>query len=199
MNKIAFYNYKKQNIEIVQGVCTHSFPAHIHRNLCIGMITDGFAVFSINGDEKMLTTGDCYIIPPYAPHSLSSVNDKEFRYTVCCFKDTDVRLNTDSIVRSAIDYIENSKKDFNLDSLSKVVHISKYHLARKFKEQVGITPYQFCINSRISKIRHHLQTQSSLSDLTYDLGFTDQSHLCNTFKKHMGITPLQYSASYYRC
>ena len=86
--------------------------------------------------------------------------------------------------------------EFNIDALSDTVHISKYHLDRIFKEQLGITPYQFYIGDRIKKIRQGLQAHLPLPDIVYDLNFFDQSHLCHTFRKHMGISPTQYACSY---
>lgn len=196
-NHISFHEYKE--VEIVSGTCIHSFPIHIHKALCIGIITNGYANFIMNSHETVLSAGDYYIIPPYIPHSLSAVKNKEFSYTVYCIKDFHIQQNRNEMIVSAKDYIERAAKDFNIDVLSQTMHISKYHLNRKFKEQLGITPYQFYINARVKKIRQGLNAQVSLSDLVYDLGFSDQSHLCNTFKKHMGISPLQYASSYYRC
>lgn len=134
--------------------------------------------------------------PPYTPHTLSSVRGNEFRYSVLCFKNFYEPLTLSDTIISAKEYIEKAPTGFNIEALSKVVHISKYHLERKFKEQIGTTPYQFYISKKIKKIRQGLQSQLSLSDLAFDLGFSDQSHLCNTFKKYMGITPLQYACSY---
>jgi len=119
-----------------------------------------------------------------------------FRGDLLCFKNDYVHKTLNNIVTEAKAYIEAEPLEFNIDALSKAVHISKYHLDRVFKKQIGITPYQFYISDRIKKIRQGLQNCISPSDLAYELNFFDQSHLCNTFKKHMGITPEQYVRSY---
>ena len=193
-NSIYFREYP--DMEIVQGECCHSFPPHIHKNLCVGLITDGRAGFSINGTKEVLSTGDYYVIPPYTLHSLSAVSTEVFRYYVICFKNLTNLKRFDSIVSCAKTYIENLTSEFSINKLSKAVHISKYHLDRVFKGQVGITPYQFYINERIKKIRQGLQTRLPLSDIVYNLNFSDQSHLCNMFKKYIGISPTQYMRSY---
>jgi len=194
-NHISFYKYK--DFEIVSGVCVHFFPIHIHRTLCIGIIRSGYANFVISNQKTILTAGDYYIIPPYTPHSLSPVNNKAFSYSVCCFKGFHAKQNLSDVIADTKEYIEKTPAEFNLTMLSEAIHISKYHLNRKFKEQIGITPYQFYVNERVKKIRQGLLSSSSLSDLAFELGFSDQSHLCNAFKKHMGISPLQYVSSYY--
>jgi AraC-like DNA-binding protein len=194
-NHIYFHEYP--DVEMVFGECSHSFPIHIHENLCIGAITEGCAEFTMSNCKRVLSTGDHYVVPPYTPHTLSSVRLKKFCYAVLCFKNFCIQKRLNDIIESAKAYIETtSPSEFNIDALSKAVHISKYHLDRMFKEQVGVTPYQFYINNRVKKIRQGLHDNFTLSDLVYDLNFTDQSHLCNTFKKHMGVTPMQYASSY---
>ena len=194
-NRVLFNEYK--SIEIVYGECSHSFPTHVHEHFCAGFITGGYAAFTINNHKRLLLAGDCYVIPPYTPHALSSVNGNRFTYSAVCFKESHADSKLSCIVTDAKTYIESTTSKFNIDLLSKTVHISKYHLDRLFKRQVGITPYQFYIGDRVKKIRQGLQAHISLSDLVYNLNFSDQSHLCNTFKKHMGITPIQYMSSYH--
>ena len=194
-NRIFFHEYA--DFEAVWGECSHSFPTHIHESLCIGSVTGGRAEFIMNGRKKILSAGDRYVIPPYAPHSLSSIGPEKFNYFVLCFKNKGARARPkfNGAVADAKTYIEASRP-FNIAALSKAVHISKYHLVRIFKEQVGITPYQFYIGSRIKKIRQGVRANVPLPDLAFDLNFSDQSHLCNTFKKHMGLSPTQYACSY---
>ncbi len=194
-NEINFYEY--DDVEMVSGHCIHSFPVHIHEHGCVGFVTEGCAEL-IKGDNRtILTAGDGYVIPPYTPHALSSVAFKRFRYVVLCCKRADPRDRANDIVSEAKARIRQTTGNFCVGTLSQEVHISKYHLDRIFKAQVGVTPYQFYLHHRIKKIRQGLQMHIPLSDLVYSLHFTDQSHLCNTFKKHMGISPAQYAASYH--
>lgn len=194
VNQIEFCDY--DNFEIVSGSCIHSFPVHIHQSLCIGIITNGQASYMIRSQKAILSKGDSYIIPPYMPHTLSSINNKMFGYSVCCFKNLRSPLQTEDYISKALDFISTEPKQFSIEVLADAVHISKFHLERKFKEQVGITPYQFYLNEKIKKIRQGLLLHKSLSDLVFDLGFSDESHLCNMFKKHVGISPLQYALSH---
>ena len=194
-NRIYFHEYT--DIEIVQGECNHSFPVHIHETLCVGLITSGRAKISMSGHkETLLSVGDYYVIPPYTPHALSSVAHEKFNYRVICFKNFFAGKRLDSIVSEAKTYIETCDSRFCIDLLSETVHISKYHLDRIFKEQIGITPYQFYIGVRMKKVRQGLQARSPLSDIVFNFHFSDQNHLCNMFRKHVGISPTQYAQSY---
>lgn len=97
----------------------------------------------------------------------------------------------------AVDFIKNNLSEtFNLEKLSAYTNISKYHLLRLFKNQMGVTPYQFYLQEKIKQIRKGLLRQQPISDLVFNLNFSDESHLCNTFKKHIGITPMQFKDNY---
>jgi|GEM_PF-1047574 len=91
---------------------------------------------------------------------------------------------------------DNVNEAFNLQKLSDYTNITKYHLLRLFKNQMGVTPYQFYIQEKIKQIRKGLLKQQPISDLVFNFNFSDESHLCNTFKKHIGITPMQFKDSY---
>ena len=193
-NNINFHEYA--DMEIVNGECIHSFPVHIHENLCIGLITSGRVEFVMNGYKEILSIGDNYVIPPYTPHKLSSVGYEKFCYSVICFKDSAVPKRFNTVISDAKAFIETTASEFNIDALATAVHVSKYHLDRIFKKQVGTTPYQFYIDYRVKLAKQGLQAKLSLSDIVSDLHFSDQSHLCNTFRKHVGISPTQYVRSY---
>jgi len=194
-NRIYFNEYA--DCEIIYGNCNHAFPIHIHKTLCIGLITSGQALFSLKGhNDVFLSAGNYYVIPPYTPHTLSSVAFERFSYSVICFKNYNTEKQFNNAVLAAKNYIEASTSNFCIDALSQAVHISKYHLNRVFKEHVGITPYQFYIADRLKKVRHGLQSGLPLSDIIFNLHYFDQSHLCHMFKKHIGISPTQYVHSY---
>ncbi|MGE5458862.1 MAG: AraC family transcriptional regulator [Methanobacterium sp.] len=100
-------------------------------------------------------------------------------------------------VASAVCYIkEHSSEPFSLQELCNYTHVTKYHLSRAFKEQMGVSPYQYYIQEKVRSVKQGLSQARSNVDITYDLSFSDQSHLCNTFKKHVGLTPKQYKKSY---
>lgn len=98
-----------------------------------------------------------------------------------------------SVVRLIKSHLEES---FDLEKISNYTHISKYHLLRIFKKQMGVTPYQFYIQEKVKKIKQGLLKNQTPVDLAYNLNFSDQSHLCNTFKKYVGLTPIQFKKSY---
>lgn len=93
--------------------------------------------------------------------------------------------------------MENNSGKINLDSLSQELYISKYHLIRKCKNMLGMTPHSFYIQSRIRKAQQLLSNGLSIVEVSVTLGFYDQSHFDKYFRKIVGISPSEYKNS--RC
>ncbi len=81
----------------------------------------------------------------------------------------------------------------DLDKLSEEVYVSKYHLIRKFKKEIGITPHQFLIQVRVRNAQKEIAAGERLIDAAIDNGFYDSSHFDKYFQKIVGIPPSEYS------
>ncbi len=89
---------------------------------------------------------------------------------------------------------EHCQSKFSLDELAENVCVSKYHLIRTFKKEMGITPKQYHQQCKVRKIKD-MALKNSQSDIAYELDFTSQSHMNDIFKKYMGITAGSYSSA----
>ena len=99
----------------------------------------------------------------------------------------------DSLMLQARDFmLENIQADISLDEISQQANLSKYHFLRMFRQQFGITPYQYILNCRINRAREALESGVSLDDVVFDYGFSDLSHFNRRFKPIYGMTPRQY-------
>lgn len=96
-------------------------------------------------------------------------------------------------VQLAAKYIKNHVNDkFMLDHLAQTVHMSKYHLVRMFKNEMGITPKQYDQQCKIRQVKKSILCGDAETDIAIDLNFSNQSHLCCMFKRYMGISPKNY-------
>jgi AraC-like DNA-binding protein len=88
-------------------------------------------------------------------------------------------------IKRAIRFIEeNYKTSFTLDDLSENAFLSKFHLIRIFKKQVGLTPYSYQLQLKLNEARRLIFEDKSLTEIAHELGFADQAHFTNTFKKY---------------
>lgn len=134
----------------------------------------------------------------------STNNYKQLEIDIKQFREEHVQIVSrnrkqihNEIVLSAVNFIkEHLGEPFDLKKISDYTHISKYHLLRLFKKQIGVAPYKFYIQEKVKKIKQELVKDQPTVQIACNLNFSDQSHLCNTFKKHVGLTPIQFKKSY---
>ncbi|HEV2733645.1 MAG TPA: helix-turn-helix domain-containing protein, partial [Longimicrobiaceae bacterium] len=70
--------------------------------------------------------------------------------------------------------------------------LSKYHLVRSFKREVGLTPHAYHIHVRIALAARLLREGRSISAAAFTSAFAAQSHLHSHFKRLLGVTPGEY-------
>ncbi|MCR2802402.1 helix-turn-helix transcriptional regulator [Paenibacillus soyae] len=97
-------------------------------------------------------------------------------------------------VQSVISDLEaHYSEDITLEHLQSRLHLSKYYLAKTFKEITGMTIFQFLMHRRIYEAKLQLiQTTKSITDIGYESGFKHPSHFSRAFKEHTELTPEQY-------
>ena len=97
-------------------------------------------------------------------------------------------------VSAALDYItRNYSKPLSLQDIAKEVGLSSYRLAHVVKSHTGKTVLQIITHARIQNARQLLEgTGKSFTDISYEVGFNDQSYFIKHFKRITGITPARY-------
>ncbi|HZY82811.1 MAG TPA: helix-turn-helix transcriptional regulator [Cyclobacteriaceae bacterium] len=83
--------------------------------------------------------------------------------------------------------------NIGLHELAELVNLSPYHFGRLFKQTVGRSPYQFILALKIEcAMKMIKKNHGPISEIAYQLNFSDQSHFSNAFRKATGISPRQY-------
>ena len=85
--------------------------------------------------------------------------------------------------------------DLNLDLLSQIHCISKYHLLRLFKRYYGLTPRQYLMNKRIEKSKECLKNGLSVTETCFAVGFQSLGSFSTLFKNKTGKPPIQFQKS----
>jgi len=93
-------------------------------------------------------------------------------------------------VRRAVEYLrDNFTERVSLDDLARESRLSKFHLARCFRETTGLAPHQYQKLLRMQAARRHLEHGMSVQEAAERSGFADGPHLTRTFREWMGVSP----------
>lgn len=80
-----------------------------------------------------------------------------------------------------------------LGELCKHFGRSKSHMSHMFKSENGMTIRAYCNNLKLEDSKKLLlETDISVTEVAFDVGFNDVSYFIGLFKKKYGISPLQY-------
>ena len=88
-------------------------------------------------------------------------------------------------VKKAIDYIEKYlEEEISLDTISKNIGYSKFHLNRIFTEYTGITMYKYLQNRRLTVAAEKLvKTDKPIMQIAYEAGYDTQQSFSFAFKQ----------------
>lgn len=97
-------------------------------------------------------------------------------------------------ILKAIEYLkDNWHLKFNIGELAQVANLSPCHFSRRFKQEVGITPYNYYLNLKIGKIKEKLADPNlSIAQAFSACGVDYHGHLATVFKEKVGVTPSKY-------
>ncbi len=91
------------------------------------------------------------------------------------------------------DYLHrNYWKNISVEDLTEIAQLSRFHLMRTFRRDVGLSPHAYLTQIRVEAAKKLLSEGASIVDVASDIGFTDQSHFTRHFKRITGVTPGQY-------
>lgn len=99
--------------------------------------------------------------------------------------------------RRVKEYIDNNyTSEINLETLSKNVYVSKYHLSHIFKTQTGTSPIKYLITKRINEASKLLtETDLSITEIAHLVGYDDPVYFSQIFKRTKNVSPLTYRNS----
>lgn len=101
---------------------------------------------------------------------------------------------SNSDLRQCIQYIQdNICNTITIPDLAERLHMSVSQFERKFKANYHCTPLKFVNYVRMDYACRALMSGQSISRVSNDLGFCDQSYFTKTFKSIVGVTPRKYS------
>ncbi|WP_261305261.1 AraC family transcriptional regulator [Paenibacillus andongensis] len=99
-----------------------------------------------------------------------------------------------STVQAIKQYLDNSiLHPFDSTQLSSLIGLSNKQMNRLFKRDLGTTIYHYVITKKLeSAKRMLLDTQLTISDIAYKLGYVDPHYFSNLFQTKTGVRPSDF-------
>ncbi|MGH4027924.1 AraC family transcriptional regulator [Actinomycetota bacterium Odt1-20B] len=82
-----------------------------------------------------------------------------------------------------------------LAELAAPLGLSRYQLLRAFRDTVGLPPYAWLAQHRVTRARALLEAGHRPAEAAALVGFADQAHLTRWFRRVVGVTPAAYRTS----
>jgi AraC family transcriptional regulator len=97
-------------------------------------------------------------------------------------------------VRLVTEYIDAHLSERpSISDLAALVHLTRYHFIRSFKQAAGMPPHQFMIARRVERAKEMLANQEqSIASVAERAGFGTSLQLARAFRRVVGTTPSEF-------
>lgn len=173
-----------------QGSCAYHFPAYYEEQLrgyLMKLAMSEMMDMELPGAKAVLDRGYLILFFVYLNALCSR---KEYLFA-----------GEEMVVHPMVDTVsayieEHIGESILVEELAELVHMSKYHFLRKFKELTGVTAHTFITNKRLIKACEELKAGQSITQAYQNSGFCDYSSFLRNFKSTFGVAPGKYRDFY---
>jgi AraC-like DNA-binding protein len=86
-----------------------------------------------------------------------------------------------------------SNSDFDVETMSQLFSLSRFHFSRKIKQITGLNPKEIIDSFRLKRAGQILvQQKISVSEVAYMVGFDHPNSFTRAFRKYFSMTPTEY-------
>jgi signal transduction histidine kinase/AraC-like DNA-binding protein len=102
--------------------------------------------------------------------------------------------STSNLVKRALVYIhQHYEHPFTRNDLAHAVGVTDGYLSRIFRQELGISPWEYLARYRIRQARQLLQaTNENIADIALRVGFDDKAYFTRVFHRYAGCSPSAY-------
>lgn len=103
-------------------------------------------------------------------------------------------INRDPRIQIVVDYLTpHLDEQFTIQSLSEMAQVSQTSFRRLFKAHTGKSPSDYIRELRMASAARMLLTSNrEVSEIGYQVGFSDANYFSRTFRQVFGVSPHQY-------
>src|SRR6185503_7761582 len=111
---------------------------------------------------------------------------------------TGQKLHSDEVVKKAQAYIEtNLHEKISIDFLSGKFAVGRRTFDRRFIKATGNTPIEYSQRVKIESAKKAFETsRKTVTEVMYDVGYSDVKAFREVFRKITGMSPLEYRSKY---
>jgi AraC family transcriptional regulator len=97
-------------------------------------------------------------------------------------------------LQRVLDYIAaNGHLDIKLGDLADVAGMSRFHFARLFRQDMGVTPHRYLMDQRLQQAKALLRLDTrSVSEVAAETGFANAGHFARVFRRYAGVSPTEW-------
>jgi len=111
-------------------------------------------------------------------------------------KNVKITDKDENFIHKAVEIVEKNmtNSNFYVEDLGKELGLSRMQLYRKLKGLIGQSANEFTRSIRLKRAAQLIeQNKLTISEITYEVGFTDLQYFRDCFKKQFGVNPNEYS------
>jgi len=122
--------------------------------------------------------------------------DRESQAAFMIFKGQKGHEDTD--IKTAQDFIESNFQDrITIDNLADMCAIGRRSFERRFRKATNNTVIEYIQRVKIEVAKRSLEgSRKNVSEVMFDVGYTDTKAFRDVFKKITGLTPIEYRNKY---
>lgn len=122
--------------------------------------------------------------------------DRESQSTFAMF--TGQKNHTDDAIIKAQDYIEQHfQEKISIDDLTELVSLGRRSFERRFKLATNNTVLEYIQRIKVEAAKRRFESsRKNMSEVMFDVGYTDTKAFRTVFKKITGLTPIEYRNKY---
>ena len=186
----AFYSeFKAQfpDVEVVDG----------------GVITEENGIYSSGGAHSLWNLL-LYLLEKYTDRDTAILASKYFAIDIDRNSQAAFMMfrgqkdHNDEAIKQAQEYIEkNYQEKITVADLAQKVAVSRRSFERRFKQATDNTVIEYLQRVKVEAAKRSFEsTRKNISEVMFDVGYTDSKAFRNVFKKITGLTPIEYRNKY---
>lgn len=169
------------------------------------IITDEQGIYSSGGAFSYMNL-ILHLIEKYAGREMAILSAKVFAIEIQRENQSAFIIfqgqkeHEDESIKKAQDYIEkNFQERITVDQLAYSLAIGRRNLERRFKKATNNTVVEYMQRVKIEAAKRSFEnTRKNITEVMYEVGYSDTKAFRSTFKKITGLSPIEYRARYNR-